>query len=450
MSAQRRWTFATLLVLIAGTVAVAPVVPAVLATGASSPTPDAAEPTPVGSTADAGPVLAATVLADDGGSALAETTVVAELDGPTDAVELVTTDAAGAASIPVPEPGTYTVTVTAKNGATATERVDVAERGSGAEATFEVESAATGAIDALVTDDAGELLPDGTWVTVTGDDAFGPDRTGLVSADGSVSIDGVEPGTYDLRALTGNGTETETTTVTVTANETVATEFTTNSSGSDIPADRGEDVTELRFQSEAVDDDVVVYGDVEGDVVLAGNTQIGGDVLIAGDVGGDVVVRGAATVERILVGGDVRGDIALRGSGTVTDAVAVDSAETLTVRGNAAVDGSVEAADIGDVTVAGSGSIGELAVENTASRIELTGGSTVGTVTVGAELETFEARGGATVDGPVSFATAATVRLAGGATVGGDLVGDAVTQTFAVPDRLVEGDISIGDLPSGA
>ncbi|ELZ02122.1 hypothetical protein [Natrialba aegyptia] len=449
MSAQRRWTFAALLVLIAGTVAVAPVVPAVLATGASSPAPDTADPTPVGSSADAGPALAATILDGDGGGALAETTVVAELDGPTDTVELVTTDAAGTASIPVPEPGTYTVTVTATDGATATERVDIAARESEAEATFEVESAATGAIDALVTDDTGEPLPEGTWVTVTGDDAFGPDRTGLVGADGSVSIDGVEPGTYDLRALTSNGTETETTTVTVAANETVATEFTTNSSDSEIPEDRGEDVNELRFRSEAVDDDVVVYGDVEDEIVLAGDTRIDGDVLIAGDVGGDVVVRGAATVDRILVGGDVRGDIALRGSGT-TEAVAVDSAETLTVRGNAAVDGSVEAADIGDVTVAGSGSIGELAVENTASWIELTGGSTVGTVTGGTELETFEARGGATVDGTVALSTAETVRLTGGATVGGDLVGDAVTQTFAVPDRLVEGDVSIDDLPSGA
>ncbi|NGM71265.1 hypothetical protein G6M89_20040 [Natronolimnobius sp. AArcel1] len=331
--------------------------------------------------------LEGTVSTPDG-NALADETVVVEYDGPESGVSIVETDADGNFAVHRVAAGTYEVTVTAAAYDSSDSVLVDAESGETAEIVLnDLES---GSIVGTVTDADGEPLPDGTWVSFSAD-GFETDKTVQIDDNGEFLLEGIEPGSYEVVAETLAFGETDAVTVDVTADETAGAAFTYAQDGADVPEDRGEDVTELRFQSDTVTEDVVVHGDVDGNVVLAGNTQIDGKILIAGDVDGDVVVRGASSVDRILVAGDVDGDVRLLGSGTVAGDVTVGSAEIVAVRGNAALEGTLTADDIGTVEVVGSGSVGEVTVDGPATNMELTGGSTVGSVAVAGDIDSFEA-----------------------------------------------------------
>ncbi|WP_049929114.1 carboxypeptidase regulatory-like domain-containing protein [Halopiger goleimassiliensis] len=390
--------------------------------------------------------IAGTVSTPDG-DPLAETTVVVEYDGPETGVSIVETDADGAFALDRVPAGAYEVAVTVQ-GYASSDPVTV-DATAGEQTEFVVTDPETGAIAGTVTDAEGEPLPEGTWVTFAAD-GFEADETVQLEADGEFLLEGVAPGEYAVVAETLSHGETAAVDLAVAADETTTVEFTyAESDDGDVPEDRGEDVPELHYWSEDVDGDVVVHGDVEGDVVLGGATEIDGDLLIAGDVAGDVIVRGASSVDRILVGGAVEGDVRLLGSGSVGGDVTAESVETVAVRGNAAIEGSLEVDAIGSLEVVGSGSIGDVALE-TVDRIDLRGGSSVDSVTVADETGTFEVRGGVTVDGTVSLSTVETVRLVGGVTVAGDLVATEVTAELDAPSRLVDGEILIEETPDGA
>lgn len=170
----------------------------------------------------------ATTFTDGDGEPIAETDVLLTLDGVEDAtadeevVTVATTDADGGVVVDVPQPGAYELTATAQGVGEATEPVDIDGETT---VSLALTAAETGSIDALVTDADGEALPEGSWVQLDSEELDAP-RTGQVDADGTVLIEGIEPGEYDLSAETTAAGTTDLVSVQVDPGETTTAEFT--------------------------------------------------------------------------------------------------------------------------------------------------------------------------------------------------------------------------------
>lgn len=128
--------------------------------------------------------------------------------------------------------------------------------------------------------------------------------------------------------------------------------------------DESEAIDELILRNEEHEE--IVVGDVRGDVVIGGASEISG-LVIEGSVGGDLVVNGASEVSEIAVDGDVAGEVWLGDSSYVGDA-RIDGTvgEDLLLRGTPTVAGNLlvgafdgELDQRGNPTVGGEIEIGE-------------------------------------------------------------------------------------------
>jgi endonuclease YncB( thermonuclease family) len=123
-------------------------------------------------------------------------------------------------------------------------------------------------------------------------------------------------------------------------------------------------VEELVVRSE--NHDAIDVGDVLGDVVVTGSSEVDGTITIDGDVGGDIVLDGASRVAALHVAGDVDGTVRLTGNAAVEGDIVLDgTVGDLTLRGNPAVGGDLVLGVLeGDVDERGTPSInGDVLVE---------------------------------------------------------------------------------------
>ncbi len=123
-------------------------------------------------------------------------------------------------------------------------------------------------------------------------------------------------------------------------------------------------VEELVVRSE--DRESIDVGDVLGDVVVTGSSDIDGAVAIDGDVGGDIVLDGRSRIGELHVAGDVDGTVQLTGNATVDGDVVIDGAAAgVSLRGNPTIGGDLVVGALeGDLDERGNPSIdGDIVVD---------------------------------------------------------------------------------------
>ncbi|MFP8889525.1 collagen binding domain-containing protein [Natrialbaceae archaeon A-CW2] len=324
------------------------------------------------------------------GTVLADELVALELFGDDDRVELLSTDEDGAFALEDIEPGEYELAVTGQ-GFDTSESVSVGiEAGETASVELVLADSAPGAFEATVTDEDGDPLRDGTFVTFSGDDGFGPDRTGQIE-DGSVRITGVEPGTYAVTATTTELGSTEPVTLDIGAETTEATfsyrtvedvdtvviDGTTATESLEVGSVEGDVIV---TGAATIEDELLIRGDVGGDVVLSGGSTVG-DLTVEGDVDGGVLVTGFVTVDRLTVVGSVGESVELRGASLVReDLSAGEIDDDLTLQGVSTVGGDLTSGAVGgDVSLQGVPLVrGDLTIETLEGSLERRGNPTVG------------------------------------------------------------------------
>ncbi|MDG5818369.1 thermonuclease family protein [Natronococcus sp. A-GB7] len=117
-------------------------------------------------------------------------------------------------------------------------------------------------------------------------------------------------------------------------------------------------VEELVVQSE--DHEGIEVGDVLGDVVVTGSSEIDGPITIDGDVGGDIVLDGRSRIGELHVAGDVDGTVQLTGNAAVDGDVVIDGAAAgVSLWGNPTIGGDLVVGTLeGDLDERGNPSIG--------------------------------------------------------------------------------------------
>lgn len=104
--------------------------------------------------------------------------------------------------------------------------------------------------------------------------------------------------------------------------------------------EESEIIDELVLRNEEHEE--IVVGDVHGDVVIGGASEIS-RLVIEGSVDGDLVINGASDVGELIVTGDVAGEVWLGDSSTIGGDVLIDGAvgEDISLRGTPTIEGDL-------------------------------------------------------------------------------------------------------------